>query len=498
MVYCAVVSALLGLAALSLQHALNRRGLPLRGVWMIAIIGSLALSAAPWFRSTPALPVASAGLDASDVAVAADRTWRRAVSSEIASVLPLRGVRDATSLEPGISALQAFDRFLLFGWVLTSSSVLVLLLGAHRRLGRRRRRWRADVIDGVPVLVSKDVGPAVVGFVHTAIVVPEWVAEFDAERRRLVLAHETEHLRAADPALLLAAFAFVAVMPWNAPLWWQVRRLRHAVELDCDTRVLQGTHDAAAYGELLVDVGEQVSIRRLGLAAFAESSTFLAARIRNLTAPRPRAWRTLAGVTIAAGALLLAVACEAPTPIVTAESAARAQDDRLGLGPEASALIAAVESEGAAHPRPEQVRPYAPHPRTGLELLGGPERRCVLVPDVDESQPKVIRSGEFVILGRLSELEEGRRFRLSWAPLADASMEMELDARTWKVDAADERAIIEVGYVTAPMDSHTLEYYADEAWFLGGAQFPSAGTWVVVGRTGRSWGCFVFSVPERG
>jgi hypothetical protein len=32
---------------------------------------------------------------------------------------------------------------------------------------------------------------------------------------------------------------------------------------------MRGTHDAAAYGELLVDVGEQVSIRRLGLAAFA-------------------------------------------------------------------------------------------------------------------------------------------------------------------------------------------------------------------------------------
>jgi hypothetical protein len=103
-----------------------------------------------------------------------------------------------------------------------------------------------------------------------------------------------------------------------------------------------------------------------------------------------------------------------------------------------------------------------------------------------------------VILGRLSELEEGRRFRLSWGPLADASMEMELDARSWRVDGADETAVIEVGYVTAPQDSHTLEFYADEAWFLGVAQFPSAGTWVVVGRTARSWGCFVFSVPERG
>ena len=30
----------------------------------------------------------------------------------------------------------------------------------------------------------------------------------------------------------------VVLMPWNLPLWWQWRRLRFAIEVDCDARVL--------------------------------------------------------------------------------------------------------------------------------------------------------------------------------------------------------------------------------------------------------------------
>lgn len=183
--------------------------------------------------------------------------------------------------------------------------------------------------------------------------------------------------------------------------------------------------------------------------------------------------------------------------LATAAPLARAQTGQLAFRPEASVIIAAVESEGTAHPRPEHVRPYAPYAGTGVELLGGPERRCVAVPRVLPDQPRVIRSGEFVIGGHLPELEAGRSIKLWWKPLAEASMEMRLDVRGWRLDAADETAVIEIGGVTAPTDSHTREFYEDEASFLGRAEFPSAGSWIVVGRTGRSWGCFLFSVPER-
>jgi hypothetical protein len=41
-------------------------------------------------------------------------------------------------------------------------------------------------------------------------------------------------------------------MPWNPVAWWMFRRLRQAVEIDCDRRVLARHGGHRAYGELLV------------------------------------------------------------------------------------------------------------------------------------------------------------------------------------------------------------------------------------------------------
>ena len=48
----------------------------------------------------------------------------------------------------------------------------------------------------------------------------------DPAVRRLMLAHEEEHLHAKDPLLLLVASCLTILLPWNLPLWWQLRRLR--------------------------------------------------------------------------------------------------------------------------------------------------------------------------------------------------------------------------------------------------------------------------------
>jgi beta-lactamase regulating signal transducer with metallopeptidase domain len=45
-------------------------------------------------------------------------------------------------------------------------------------------------------------------------------------------------------------------MPWNLAMWWQLRRLCLAVEMDCDNRVVSGLGDATAYGELLLKVAQ--------------------------------------------------------------------------------------------------------------------------------------------------------------------------------------------------------------------------------------------------
>ena len=103
--------------------------------------------------------------------------------------------------------------------------------------------------------------------------------------------------------------------PWNPALWWQLRRLRLAVEADCDARVLRRRADVRAYGSVLLEVGRRASRGRLAAAAaFAEPVSTLERRIRIMTAPRVRRPLLRAAGLGALAAALAVAACEAPAP----------------------------------------------------------------------------------------------------------------------------------------------------------------------------------------
>jgi TonB family protein len=123
--------------------------------------------------------------------------------------------------------------------------------------------------------------------------------------------HEAEHVLARDPQLALAGLLLCALAPWNLPLWWQLRRLRLAIEVDCDDRVLRRAGDASGYGSLLLEVSQ----RKAHLAlALAESRSMLERRIRMITKSTtgPATLRAIALAAVAG--LVLAVACETPGP----------------------------------------------------------------------------------------------------------------------------------------------------------------------------------------
>src|SRR5690606_10427220 len=110
----------------------------------------------------------------------------------------------------------------------------------------------------------------------------------------LLLRHEEEHLTAGDPRLLLFALALLVALPWNLPLWWQAHRLRLALEMDCDARVLRGSPAARAYGSLLLHVGARNSGGGLAVASFAAPHSFLERRLRMITRdPSRPAWPAL-------------------------------------------------------------------------------------------------------------------------------------------------------------------------------------------------------------
>jgi hypothetical protein len=151
-----------------------------------------------------------------------------------------------------------------------------------------------------------------------------------------VIAHEQSHLEAHDPQLFTLALALLVFMPWNLPLWWQLRRLRYAIEIDCDARVLKGGVDPAHYGETLIVVGERQSAYIGAVAAMSESKSFLEERIEHMIR-KPVRWRrlgaaTLASLSIALTALAAQVSppnAEAPAP--TAAAPAKAQRKEIKL-----------------------------------------------------------------------------------------------------------------------------------------------------------------------
>lgn len=205
------------------------------------------------------------------------------------------------------------------GWVVATWGALSLTAAAYYlravvALRQERRSWRVNVAGEMPVWVSEKTGPAVVGFLRSIVVTPAWGLALEERERRLLLRHEAEHVEAWDPLLLLVGMVAVAAVPWSPAGWWSLHRLRLAIEVDCDRRVLRAVPDVAAYGSLLLDVGERVTTGHAAVAAFAERRSALGERIEAMTARRPRR----AGVVWTARSVfavgIVAVACRVPAP----------------------------------------------------------------------------------------------------------------------------------------------------------------------------------------
>jgi len=289
MIYATVVAAFLAGAALAADRALRLVGREGRWVWAATLASSLAL---PLFatRTEPG----SATLDLGVVPVV---------------------VRVATAAVPDPSpTLAILDTPLRVGWAAASGLVLLLLVASQRALRREAARGVERDLDGQRVCVTTGAGPAVVGGLRRAtIVLPAWITDLDPADRRLAVRHEAEHLRTGDVQLLAVAALAAVACPWNLFIWWQVRRLHDAVELDCDHRLVRAGVDVRAYGTLLLEVAHRASRRRMAVALAARPS-LLSRRINHMT-PVPSSTRGVRALTGAAlGVLLVVLACAAPSP----------------------------------------------------------------------------------------------------------------------------------------------------------------------------------------
>jgi Ca2+-binding EF-hand superfamily protein len=178
----------------------------------------------------------------------------------------------------------------------------------------RAARWQRTTTQGYEVLLSEITGPALLGVFKPRIVVPRWLLQQSDSTQVLILEHERQHMKARDPLMMVAGLFIIAVVPWNPFLWWQWRRMRHAMEMDCDARVLRTGAEPGSYAEVLLEVTQRATRVFPGALAMSEPVAALEQRIEHLEPKEVRhaALQTMSVLGLAAAGVGAALALEAP------------------------------------------------------------------------------------------------------------------------------------------------------------------------------------------
>ena len=315
--YVVIVGALLAAAAWMAERILASLSGPRRGAWLAALLLSVGLPAwhlpqAVPYRSPVQLPTPRQRAQrppASAMAVSTHTPHTQSAPAMIARPR-WRPVRRFWTTPVRARLRLVF----LLVWGLVSLTLLTRTLIATRVWRRRIRQWTVTDLDGVPVTVTDGVGPAVLGLWQPRILIPQWLLTQPQEQRAAALAHEREHVRAHDVRWLALGRLLVSLLPWNLPLWWLCRRLRQAIEVDCDARVVRGGLEALAYGQSLLALATTAPSAAGAAIGLFERRSHLGRRVRILAMPTRRWWRwaALPLYAFAIGAALAAGTFPAP------------------------------------------------------------------------------------------------------------------------------------------------------------------------------------------
>jgi bla regulator protein blaR1 len=308
-IYVVIVGMLLSAAALVAECAAEQRKTSRRWIWMATIIASLLLP----------LIIPNVTIHVPDLIQSAN-TEKSIVLRDVTSVhVPMAlldlGMPDIDAHPHRLDAV--FHRI----WLAISLVMLAGLVLSGCLLYWRKRLWARGNLSGTSVLVAPDVGPAVVGLLRPRIVIPTWLLRESATRQQFVLVHEQSHMDARDPQMLTIALCLLVAMPWNLPLWWQFHRLRRAIEVDCDARVLRSSRDVAGYCETLIQVGQNQSTYVGAVAAMSESGSFLEQRIKIMLL-KPGKWARLSALAMIGASVGMAAFAAQVSPPDTADVSA--------------------------------------------------------------------------------------------------------------------------------------------------------------------------------
>lgn len=315
--YLVLVSVLFAAAAWTTEQALSVRRWPRRFIWILTLAASVAfplgmtLSARPNARTVLAIRPAELSL----------RTDHRDVAVPVHSSPSLQATPRADAegqqvslAKRGINQMHpSLDQLVVGLWLASCVATLFGYAIVWFRVAALVRRAPSGEIESSDVRMVQGVGPAVFGLLRPEILWPAWLNEAPSAVRAAALAHEREHIAARDSLLLGVGLLLVALAPWNPLLWWQLQRMRFAIEADCDQRVLHGSGDPEAYARVLLRIAEQRISSPSRLTILMSAPSWLERRIRILLHP-PRGPRTVAVIFVPLSFAALLAAAQIPAP----------------------------------------------------------------------------------------------------------------------------------------------------------------------------------------
>jgi len=233
---------------------------------------------------------------------------------------------------------------------------------------------------------SRDVSsPVTVG---SGILLPEDYRSWDAQKLRVVLAHESSHVRQGDFYLQLTAALYAAVF-WFSPLgWWLKRTLCDLSEAISDRAAVSEAATHASYAQVLLEFAALPRTTRIGVAMAREGR--LSHRIERLL-DESRFRRAFAGGRgrIVVAALLAPLALFAATSLIRVQAAG--QEQAAPSSPAIPPAPAATDGLPApAAPAAPGMPALPPTPGEPAEM-GGPPAAPGAAPRTGSIPPQGVR-----------------------------------------------------------------------------------------------------------
>jgi beta-lactamase regulating signal transducer with metallopeptidase domain len=305
-------------------------------------------------------------------------------------------------------------RFVLYVWLaylcVTAGLLLRLLLGLASSL----RLWmQSEAVEAAPALrmaagiavrASRRIASPV--NIGSGIVLPADYAAWDAEKLRVVLAHERSHVRQHDFYLQLLAGLY-ATATWFSPLgWWLRRRLSELGEAISDRAGMEAAASPTAYAQVLLEFAALPRPAYTGVA-MAHSSN-LSERIERLLndssfrkafSGSRRALLALVPAVLFAAAALVHVQAAQITSQITSQTAAQPANQASTANQASSADQASIANQaapapsqsavsGQSHPDDAQVTDEAPEPPAAPPApQAAPAPQPVPAPPDGDAQP---------------------------------------------------------------------------------------------------------------